>query len=151
MDETVYNLQLKSKTDRGKDIYNFESADGVASKNSFRKSELALADNLNPKLNDDLLIVQTGYGFLPVIMADKAPKGKTLAAETSDRAYQLTKTNLKKNNIQNATAQKTAFYNELEQKFNKIIYAPKSYTPVKIVENRISNLIPLLKTKENFS
>lgn len=147
MKNPSYEMKLKSKTDRGKDIYNFASADGVSGKNNFRDAELALADTVEPESDDSLLVVQSGYGFLPVIMADQAPEGEILAAETSDRAYQLTKLNLEENDAENATAEKVAFYNEINQNFDKVVYAPEGYEPVKVVKNRISQLIELLKVE----
>jgi 16S rRNA G1207 methylase RsmC len=144
MKNPSYEMKLKSKTDRGKDIYNFVSADGVLGKNSFRDGELALADTVEPELDEDILVVQSGYGFLPVIMSDQAPEGEILAAETSDRAYQLTQLNLKENDAENAIAKKVAFYNEINQNFDKVVYAPEGYEPVKVVKNRISHLTELL-------
>jgi 16S rRNA (guanine1207-N2)-methyltransferase len=144
MENPSYEVKLKSKTDRGKEIYNFVSADGVSGKNCFRDADLALADTVEPELDEDILVVQSGYGFLPVIFADQAPEGEILATETSDRAYQLTKLNLKENDADNATANKIAFYNEINQNFDKIVYAPEGYEPVKVVKNRISQLIELL-------
>ena len=145
MQNPSYELKLKSKTDRGKKIYEFVSADGVASKDSFREAELALADNVEPESDDNFLVVQGGYGFLGVILADQAQKGETLVAETSDRAYQLTKQNLKQNNIQNASCRKVSFYSEIDQSFDKVVYAPKGYEPVKVVKNMISDAIKLLE------
>jgi 16S rRNA (guanine1207-N2)-methyltransferase len=145
MQNPSYELKLKSKTDRGQQIYEFVSADGVASKDSFRDAELALADNVELESDDDVLVVQGGYGFLGVILADQAQKGETLMAETSDRAYQLTKQNLKENNIKNASCRKVSFYSEIDQSFDKVVYAPKGYEPVEVVKNRISNSIQLLE------
>lgn len=144
MEEPEYELELKSRTDRGKEIYKFASADGVASKNSFRDSELLLADTAEPEIDDRILVAQSGYGFLPVILADQAPEGFTVAAETSDRAFQLTQKNLKKNGVENASAQKVSFYNEINEVFDRIVYAPRGYEPVKLVKNRLSNLIGIL-------
>jgi len=145
MQSPSYELKLKSKTDRGQQIYEFVSADGVASKDSFRDSELALADNIEPRVDDDILVVQGGYGFLGVVLADQAQDGETLVAETSDRAYQLAKQNLKPNNIQNGSCRKVSFYREIDQSFDKAVYAPKGYEPVEVVKNRISNAIQLLE------
>lgn len=110
----------------------------------FRDAELALADNVEPESDDNFLVVQGGYGFLGIVLADQSQNGETLMAETSDRAYQLAKQNLKENNIQNASCRKVSFYTEIDQKFNKIVYAPKAYEPVQAVKNRISNAIQLL-------
>lgn len=145
MDSPSYEMKLQSKTDRGKEIYKFLSADGVTSKNSFREPELALADNVQPEPDDDVLVAQAGYGVLPVIIGDQAPKGTVKAVNNSDRAYQLTGINLKENDIENATNLKLGLYKEIDRKYNKIIYAPQGYEPVKVVKNRINHLIDHLE------
>ncbi len=141
MDSPSYEMKLQSKTDRGKEIYKFVSDDGVASKDSFREPEITLADNVHPELDDDILIAQAGYGFPPVVIGDQVPKGTVTAVNNSDRAYQLTGINLKENNIKHATNLKLGLYNELDKKYDKIIYAPEGYEPVKVVKNRINHLI----------
>lgn len=102
-----------------------------------------MADNVEPEVDDDVLVVQGGYGFLGVVLADQAQDGEILVAETSDRAYQLAKQNLKENNIQNASCRKVSFYSEIDQSFDEVVYAPKGYEPVEVVKNRISNSIQL--------
>lgn len=144
MQSPSYELKLKSKTDRGRDIYEFKSADGIPSKNSFRDAELAIADTVKPEVEDDILTVQSGYGFLSVILADQAHQGTTIAAEISDRARQLIRINLDKNEIKNASVEKVAFYDEIDRNFDKIVYAPRDYESVDVVKNRISNLVKLL-------
>ncbi len=147
MENTQYELKLENRSDLGREIYNFVSADGVASKNSFREPELALADNVTPETDECILVAQAGFGFLGVLMADKTPEGKTVIAETSDRAYQLIQTNIEENQVENASALKSAFYQNIDQKFDKILYAPRNYEPVNIVKNRLSQLIESLDTE----
>ena len=74
MEEAQYELKLENRSDLGRDIYKFITADGVASKNSFRIPELALADNVTPETDDSILVAQAGFGFLGVLMADKTPE-----------------------------------------------------------------------------
>jgi len=143
--ETIYETKLESKTIKCKEIYEFKSSDGVPSKYSFRDSELAIADAVNIEPEDDILVIQSGYGLLPVILADQAPNGETIAGETGDRAYQLTKLNLDDNGVENCTPQKVAFYTEIDRWFDKIVYAPRGYEPVDVVKNRISNAVKLLE------
>ena len=138
-------MKLKSETKRGREVYKFLSADGVPAKDSFRDSELTLVDTVKPSMDDDILTVKSSYGFLPVVIGDQAPEGETIAANTSDRANQLTKLNLKENEVENTSTHKTAFYNKIENSFDKIVYAPGGYEPADAVKNRISNLIPLLE------
>lgn len=146
MESPSYELKLQNNTGRGKEIYTFQSADGIVSKNSFREEELAIADNVMPEKDDDLLVVQGGYGFLGVVMADKAPGGLTTIAETSDRAFQLIELNLRQNTIDNGEVHKVSFYDELEEGFDKVLYAPRDYEAVDVVKNRISNVVKLLNT-----
>jgi|GEM_PF-342985 len=138
-------LKLKSKSDLGRNIYRFSTSDGVPSKNGFRDSELVLTDSVDFNRDDSVLVVQSGYGYMPVVIGDLVPDGDVLAAETSDRAIQLTGLNLEKNNVKNVSTCTVAFYNEITRDFDKVVYAPHSYDPVEIVKNRISNLIPLLR------
>jgi 16S rRNA (guanine1207-N2)-methyltransferase len=145
MKQPEYELKLKSMTENGSKIYKFASADGIPNKNSFREEELALADHVETSEDDEILVVQSGYGFLGAIFADKSSEGHTVIADTSDRAYQLSKMNLRKNSIENASCRKVAYYSKINKFFDKIIYAPHSYEPVKVVKNRISHLIEILE------
>ena len=143
MKNPSYELELETKKGNKKTKHSFLSADGINSKNSFRDAELAIADVMEPNDGDDVLTVQTGFGLLPVVLGNR--EGETLAAETSDRAYQLTKKNIEENGIKNTAAKKLAFYNKLEKRFDKIVYAPRGYEPVDAVKNRLGKLAELLK------
>jgi 23S rRNA (guanine1835-N2)-methyltransferase len=145
-----YELKLESRTPEGSKIYSFSSADGVPSKNSFRDAELALADYVGAEPNDNILVVQSGYGFLGAVFGDKASDGRTVLAETSDRAYQLSQNNIEENSVDNASCRKVAYYREINKEFDKIIYAPHSYEPVDLVKYRLGNLTELLDSGEIF-
>ncbi|MFB6180991.1 MAG: methyltransferase [Candidatus Nanohalobium sp.] len=143
MKKPGYEFEVKSKRPEGSNVYSFVSADGVTPKKGFRDSEILIADNL--RLSDeDLLVVQSGYGFLGTVAAPQTD-GEVLMCDTSDRAIQLSNINLERNNVKNAKALRTSFYSELDGSFDKAVYAPKSYEPVKLVKNRISNIVGLLR------
>lgn len=146
MEKFQYKLSLKNNTDKGRDIYDFVSADGILPKNKFADEDLALANTVAPNIDDDILIVQSGFGFLGILMADKAPEGTTIIAETSDRAHQIIKKNINKNEVDNGTAKETAFYKNINREFDKILYSPKAYEPNNVVKNRLSTLTTLLKS-----
>lgn len=145
MRDWSYEFKLESKKSEDSKIYSFVSSDGVNPKNGFRDSELLIADEFRAEENEDVLVAEPGYGFLGVVIADKVSKGEILAGNSSDRADQLTKLNLERNDIENAETEKAAFYSEIEGKFDNAVYSPKSYEPVNIVKNRISDIIGLLR------
>ena len=147
MEDCSYEFELESRGPEGSKVYSFISADGVIPKKDFRDSELLIGDEVRPEKDDDVLVVQSGYGFLGVNVGDKVDNGRVLAADTSDRAKQLTGLNLGRNSIDTAEAFKTSFYSDLDRSFDKIVYAPKSYEPVDLVKNRIRNIIDLLKDR----
>jgi len=143
MESPDYSLKLKNNSSKGRDIYEFDSADGVEPKKSFRDSKILIADEV--KINDSsLLVVEANYGFLGAVLGDKN-SGKTTVVESSDRAFQLCRINLEKNNVE-ASTRKTAFYSELGREFEKAVYSPKSYEPVDLVKSRISDIINILET-----
>jgi len=145
MEDWSYEFKLESMRPEGSKVYSFVSADGVSPKSGFRDSELLIADEVNHGADDDILVVQSGYGFLGVILGDRVESGDVLAVDTSDRAKQLSDLNLRRNDINNTEVYTTSFYSSLDKSFDKIVYAPKSYEPVKLVKNRIRNLMDLLK------
>lgn len=146
MEGPDYEIKLKRITDKGEKIFSFKSADGIIAKNKFRDSELALADHIEPEKEDKVLVAQSGKGVLGVIFGSQ--NQNTVLAETSDRAYQLSKTNIEEKGIE-ASCRKVAHYDELEQGFDKIVYAPESYEPVDFVKNRLGNLVQLLEDEGN--
>ena len=139
-----YSLKIRSQTGYGKEIYEFNSADGLESKNTFRDEELAIAEIVQPEEHDRVLVAESGYGFLGAVMGDMTPEAETVLGETSDRAYQLSEQNMDLNDIQKTECLKLGFYSELDQGFDKIVYAPKAYQPVDLVKHRIENLVTLL-------
>lgn len=145
MDSFQYSFKLKSEKEKGSKVYSFETADGIASKEGFREAELLLADTVDTGKDDDILVLYPGYGFLGVIFADYTPAGSTVLAGSSDRAYQIAEHNLKENNIENAKTIKISSPKDLEKDFDKVLYAPKSYSNTDVVKNNLTEAIQLLK------
>lgn len=137
-------MELKSSVNGVEEVYTFRSDDGVQPKDRFDSGELALSNNVDIQDEGDILIAQSGFGFLPVVLSRMAAEGSIVAAETSDRAYQLTKINIRENNVENVSCTKLGFYSELDKKFDQILYSPRDYTPVAVVKSRLSNLIERL-------
>lgn len=144
MEGYQYEFELRSNDKRGRKNYSFETSDGVASKEGFRGAELLLADSVDTENDDDILVLGSGYGFLGVLFADYTPEGDTVLVETSDRAYQISNHNLELNGIDKASCQKVASAAEIEERFDKVLYAPKSYSNTDVVKNRLSDAINLL-------
>ena len=145
MDTFQYSFKLKSETDKGSKVYSFETADGVASKEGFREAELLLADTVETREDEDLLVLYPGYGFLGVLFADYTPEGNTVLAESGDRARQIVEHNLEENGIVNAENRKITSPEDIEQSFDKVLYAPKPYANTDIVKNQLTEAIQLLK------
>jgi len=145
MEDFQYSFKLKSEAEKGSKVYSFQTADGIASKNGFREPELLLADSVETEVDEDMLVLYPGYGFLGVIFGDYTPEGETVLAESSDRAHQIAKHNLKENDIENTEIRKISSPKDIDQSFDKILYAPKPYANIDIVKNQLTEAIQLLK------
>jgi len=128
--------KLKLKSRETGETYRFESADGINSKNSFRKEELLLADKVNINEEDRVLIIQSGFGFLGTVLGAKADE--TVMYETSARATKFSRTNAQNNSIKGTKVVNKPEISDIEDSFDKIIYAPESYAPVDLVKRRLS-------------
>lgn len=144
MDRTPYKLHLEARKPGGNRKYSFVSADGIVSKNSFREPELLLADEVEPEQDDDILVFQPGFGFLG-ILGDKAPEGETVLAAQSDRSKQLSEKNMERNSIENTETRAVNFPSEIDRKFDRILYTPREYDPVDLVNYFIAEIAELLK------
>jgi 16S rRNA (guanine1207-N2)-methyltransferase len=135
--------QLKLRSQESNKIYSFESADGINSKNSFREEELLLADEADILKQDSILVIQSGFGFLGTVLGDKAQS--VTIYDVSARAAKFSERNAGNNNIKNFRVENTAEILEIEQDFDKIVYAPSDYTPVDLVKQRLSQAVDKLK------
>lgn len=91
---TPYELELESRVEAGPDRYGFRTTDGVLSKDAFRDAERALLGAVVPAADDDVLVVDANYGVVGCVLADVAPEGRTVLAETSARATRCCERNL---------------------------------------------------------
>jgi 16S rRNA (guanine1207-N2)-methyltransferase len=148
---TPYELELESRVAAGPDRYAFRTADGVVSKDAFRDAELALLGAVVPAVDDDVLVVDANYGVVGCILADVAPEGRTVLAETSAHAARLCERNLADNGSPGDVAL-VASLPEIhgdetgDVGFDVVAYAPKPYDPVPVVAERICGALDALRT-----
>jgi 16S rRNA (guanine1207-N2)-methyltransferase len=141
--KTQYSLEIKS--DRTGEKLSFGSVDGIASKNSFSEPELLIADEASPR--GKTLFWRPGYGLLPVLFTgveDVNPK----AAGRSARASELTERNLRKNGRE-AEVRKASTPSEISERFDSAVYAPRPYSPVDLVKEKISEILKSLEEGGN--
>jgi 16S rRNA G1207 methylase RsmC len=134
--------QLKLKSQQNEKVYIFRSADGLNSKNSFHDEELLLADELNIGEDDRMLVIQSNYGFLGVVLGDKA--GKVVMFDTSARSCEFSRKNAEKNDLENYSVENLPRISELDGSFDKIVYAPADYEPVDLVKDRLADAVEKL-------
>lgn len=142
----TYTLELESRVEEGRDVYAFQTADGVVSKDEFRTSELMLLGTVVPDRDDDILVVDGNYGVVGTVLADIAPEGWVSLTETSARAANLCNLNLAENGIDNADVTLTADVSEdCEAGFDKAAFAPRPYDPIEVVQERICQVLTRLR------
>lgn len=83
-----YELALESRVPDGPSIYEFDTADGVCAKHSFRGAELTLIEGLWDEPLGDLCCLEANYGA--VVLAARAASVEMV--ESSARARELCRT-----------------------------------------------------------
>jgi 23S rRNA (guanine1835-N2)-methyltransferase len=142
MKRAPYELVLKSRVSSARSKYRFHTADGVCSKNAFRKAELLLLETLWDVELGNLLCVEANYGVVGTVLADDT--NSVRMTESSARAAQLCERNTRQNDIDipiTVTADLTA----LEDTFDTVAYAPKPYTPLPVGKQNIANALSVLR------
>jgi 16S rRNA G1207 methylase RsmC len=139
-----YELELASHVEAGPDRYEFRTADGVVSKEAFRPAELALLGHVVPDAADDVLVADANYGVVGCVLADLAPAGRTVLAETSARAARLCEDNLARNGA-DAEVALVAALEEVAGRFDVAACAPKPYDPVVAVTERLGRALHALR------
>ena len=91
MRHAPYRLSLESNVPEGPGTYRFETADGVASKRSFRTAELLLLEGLWEVDLGRLLCVEANYGVVGTVLSVRADAVHT--TESSARAARLCERN----------------------------------------------------------
>lgn len=139
MKRRPYEVKIKSLSSEGKNIYVFDSADGVLSKDEIRGEVLKLLENVRGSNINYLLNIDCNYGALGIILADEIKEGVVYLQENSARAIKLTKHNIKKYNVDNAKSKLN--YNiedlELSNPIDTIVYCPKPFEPNDIIHQKI--------------
>lgn len=141
MNRAPYELVLESRVSSARSEYRFHTADGVCSKNSFRKAELLLLETLWDVNPGDLLCLEANYGVVGTVLADCA--NSVRMTESSARAAQLCERNATQNNV-DVSVTLTADLSALEETFDTVAYAPKPYTPLPVGKQNITNALSVL-------
>jgi 16S rRNA G1207 methylase RsmC len=122
----------------GSEEYTFQTRDGLLSTDEIRSAPIALLDYVAVQPDDDILVVDGNYGILGVILADLAPNGETVVTETSARAAETCRKNADRNGIENLTVELTADISSIRDGFDLAVYAPKPFSPVDVVNERMA-------------
>lgn len=135
-------LTLESRVSAGPRTYRFHTAAGVLANGSFRTAELLLADELWDVDLGELLCLQANYGVVGTVLAHRA--SAVHMVETSARAANRCERNARENDAP-ATTSLLADVTALETAFDAVAYAPKPYTPVPVVNQRIVDALSVLR------
>ena len=103
--------------------YEFLTCSGIFSSKAIDKGTFLLAESMQIPSEADVLDLGCGYGVLGIVAAGLT-KGKVLFTDINYRAIELAKKNLKKNNIKNSEARKSAFFEDIPEKFDAILLNP---------------------------
>jgi 16S rRNA (guanine1207-N2)-methyltransferase len=142
MRHAPYRLSLESNAPEGPGTYRFETADGVASKRSFRTAELLLLEGLWEVDLGRLLCVEANYGVVGTVLSVRADAVHT--TESSARAARLCERNARENGA-DVSVDLVADLATLDRRFDTVAYAPKPYTAVSIGKRRLVDALSLLR------
>ncbi|MFC4358888.1 methyltransferase [Halobium salinum] len=142
MNRTPYSLALESRVSAGPATYRFHTADGVVSKESFRRPELLLLEHLWGTDLGDLLVVEANYGVVGTVLATAAES--VHATESSARAATLCDRNANENDA-DASVSVVADLETLDGRFDTVAYAPKPFTPVAVGKQRAVDALSALR------
>jgi 16S rRNA (guanine1207-N2)-methyltransferase len=136
-----YRLSLGANVPEGPGTYRFETADGVASKRSFRTAELLLLEALWEVDLGRLLCVEANYGVVGTVLSARADA--VHATESSARAARLCERNARENGA-DVSVELVADLGTLDRRFDTVAYAPKPYTAVPVGKQRLVDALSLL-------
>lgn len=137
-----FDLSLEATVGEG-DVFGFHTADGVASRDAFRESELALLEVLADDPPETLLVARANYGVVGVVMATFADRVRQM--ERSARAARLCRLNASANRVDDATATAVAADpRTLPGPGEAVALAPRAYEPAVVVEQRIVDALAML-------
>lgn len=135
-------LSLEAQVSADRSQYDFRTADGVNSPESFRDAELLLLDVLWDRPLGSHLVVQANYGVVGIILAASADS--VVMSETSARAARLSRENRNRNDV-TATVSLVESPSCLPDQFETASYAPAGYTPIALGKQRIVDTLATLR------
>lgn len=146
MTAATRTLHLESNAADDRDVYRFETADGVVSPNAFRTPELLLAEHLREVPPGRVLCPEGNYGVVGTLLAGHADGVRT--TESSARAARLCRHNARRNGAE-VDVSVTADLSTLPGRFDVVAYAPKPYTPLAIGSQHVANALARLRPDGN--
>lgn len=135
-------LSLEARVSAGRAQYEFRTADGVHSPESFRDAELLLLEVLWDRTPGAHLVVQANYGVVGTILA--AAADGVVLTETSARAARLSRENVRRNDV-TATVSLVDSPAAVGERFDTASYAPAGYTPLVLGKQRIVDALSTLR------
>lgn len=142
MNRTPYELTLESRVSDARPRYRFHTADGVASKQSFRGAELLLLETLWDRDLGQFLCPQANYGVTGIVLADAADG--VAMTETSARAARLCERNSRENGVETSVSVR-ADLATIDREFDAVAYAPKRYAPISVGKQRVADALSALR------
>ncbi|XMB86670.1 class I SAM-dependent methyltransferase [Mycoplasmatota bacterium WC44] len=122
------NEKLESKPKEIKAVFSvytfsFITDNGVFSKNNVDYGSRVLINAFKAN-NGRILDVGCGYGPIGIVLGKLNPELRIDMVDINDRAIELTKTNIKRNNISNVYVKKSNLYEDVTDKYSSIISNP---------------------------
>jgi 16S rRNA (guanine1207-N2)-methyltransferase len=142
MRRAPYELSLEARVSGGPAQYQFRTADGVCSKQSFRPAELQLLEHLWDEPLGDCLCLEANYGVVGTVLAGTADAVRM--TESSARAATLCERNARRNDA-DATVDCCGDLATLDDRFDTVAYAPRPYTALAIGKQRIADALAALR------
>ncbi|ADG13892.1 class I SAM-dependent methyltransferase [Methanocaldococcus infernus] len=127
---------------RGK-LFKFKTDSGVFSHNKIDKGTKLLIETVEVNKEDEILDLGCGYGAIGIALADEVKK--VLMVDINRRALKLAKENVKLNNIKNAEVRFSDLYENVDEKFDKIITNPPIRAGKDVVKKIVSEALNHLK------
>jgi 16S rRNA (guanine1207-N2)-methyltransferase len=120
--ESPHHLAQCKASYRGRE-FNFETDAGVFSRDGIDKGTEILLNAL-PELSGDVLDLGCGWGAIGVCVAGAFPKAQVTMADINSRAVELSRGNVKRNNVQARVLQSDGFEGLGGERFSFILLNP---------------------------
>jgi 16S rRNA G1207 methylase RsmC len=129
-------------------VFEFISAPDIFSHTKIDKGTRLLIDKMELTSTDMVLDLGCGIGIIGIVAATISQKGHVILTDINRRAVNLTKSNLKRNDIKNADARWGNLYEPVQGiKFDAIISNPPVSSGMKIIFQIIEEAPLYLKSK----